>query len=1146
MAIFNPPINQDGDNYLRYSRGAGVDNSMATLLSGAGDIISTAATGWKGYQEVALRKAAEQEIDPQIDPQTVKNMGTPAKPMDVNSMTGNQILSYDPNAVTDEGATSVPSSPTAGNLVPGSAAAGREINKLGVTAGRLGKFAQSEQGYETYHQMQVEAAVRRLRARFPGFREEIDREVSQIIGAPGANAARKAYVREQEAILRQQASSQNQAYQYLKANEAIIGQLGDKWKNMSMSEIQDYVMTQKGISHRRDEAAKDFELLAKQGKYSQEQAESYALAQGTKVIDSQMNTLYTVMGGDKLGKDISAIAGQSIKLSPEQIQASNVVLGQIRSQAELGLNRMLDTTIVDDGTGKKVPLRSVLKEHSPRVIQQLMSRIDVIDKAFREPSAASLQMLKNQNETIKSTTLNKLLENRASRVLVAAQEMGPQVFKVIENQMFKPGSPFMQDFEKVLRDTVLGETVTDPDKRSPTLQGTVDELRRGLKDPVTGRDNLSPQLLNSIHKTHIGVLGDPEASPEIASRAARFLFDPSTKKYFNTALNPEAQKKAYQDLASPAVTANMIKLRDQGYAKEWFDYKDFVVESGKQLASRALADAQSAISDPRFNIYQDPNNFLLGVIPAPGFEHLARTKPKYLEEQVVGVNRLINILKPIIEADGDDVPTKLQEYLGLDFTAPKDEPGKATSKAIKDADKAFTESGTKVLQNIRQGVKDFFLGTDGQPVSRPMPNNPTGRGTGPRSEAPLSLDESVQRTSYAPENRNPALEYVAGLEVGQNNADPYNTVLGHGRYGMPPKPLTEMTLAEAYRFGRQVRENHIRDVGDRSKGSSALGKYQIVGSTMFDAANALGLDWNTTRFDEQTQDRLAEWILANQGPGAWAESLSGAKLRKFNQLRGQRAESPLANPAGVISAEQQEAALRPSQGLRGSPFPRNISPMKDRIERLRRREDNRKPGEDILIPAEDIQDFGGDTFSNRVGEFSQSENIEDKRDLLPNLIQRIKNHGVPRSVTQTLWGEAVGFMAPDEWGAEGRVSKNQNTGTMFNLSDVDRAKDSVELINKRREDLFAIKNALAFYDVDDPDILNLLGSSHRDLLPLAKAIFKEKNPKEIIRILIEDLELALFGDTKEGFNPLPLERTPAQRVREGFETGGTMPRLENK
>ena len=38
---------------------------------------------------------------------------------------------------------------------------------------------------------------------------------------------------------------------------------------------------------------------------------------------------------------------------------------------------------------------------------------------------------------------------------------------------------------------------------------------------------------------------------------------------------------------------------------------------------------------------------------------------------------------------------------------------------------------------------------------------------------------------------------------------------------------------------------------------------------MKDAAKSLGLDMNTTKFDAATQDRMAMWILENQGFKAW-------------------------------------------------------------------------------------------------------------------------------------------------------------------------------------------------------------------------------------------------------------------------------------
>lgn len=106
------------------------------------------------------------------------------------------------------------------------------------------------------------------------------------------------------------------------------------------------------------------------------------------------------------------------------------------------------------------------------------------------------------------------------------------------------------------------------------------------------------------------------------------------------------------------------------------------------------------------------------------------------------------------------------------------------------------------------------------------------------------------------------LDAIAGTESGKAG---YDAVLGNGKYGTPSKPVSTMSLDEAFAFGRQIKARH--------GSSSALGRYQIVGNTMRAAQQALGLDGSTV-FDAATQDRMARWIARSQGLGAW-EGLKG-------------------------------------------------------------------------------------------------------------------------------------------------------------------------------------------------------------------------------------------------------------------------------
>jgi hypothetical protein len=153
---------------------------------------------------------------------------------------------------------------------------------------------------------------------------------------------------------------------------------------------------------------------------------------------------------------------------------------------------------------------------------------------------------------------------------------------------------------------------------------------------------------------------------------------------------------------------------------------------------------------------------------------------------------------------------------------------------------------------------------------------------------------------------NPALLDAISVAEGTKGRGDYDAVLGYGKFGLPPKPITEMTLAEAYKFGRTILAKHGR--------SSAIGRFQIVGRTMMWAAKELKLDPNTTLYNKETQEKLATFIAGRQGLRAW----EGFKF----------------NPKALEDAQKAIAAGPPKEGTSaasttGSSFtglPRIFSP----------------------------------------------------------------------------------------------------------------------------------------------------------------------------------------------------------------------------
>jgi hypothetical protein len=156
---------------------------------------------------------------------------------------------------------------------------------------------------------------------------------------------------------------------------------------------------------------------------------------------------------------------------------------------------------------------------------------------------------------------------------------------------------------------------------------------------------------------------------------------------------------------------------------------------------------------------------------------------------------------------------------------------------------------------------------------------------------------------------NDFFDAIIKAEGTARDGNPYNEVLVYGAYGRPSKPLTQMTLDEVKAFGMQMRQEQYRRGKPWNKTSSASGAFQIVGTTMMDAARALGMDPSKTKFDEKTQRQMALWIARQQGLGAWEGF-------KHNPNERSRAASALAAGVDPNAAVSGAGAI----GLDGVPI----------------------------------------------------------------------------------------------------------------------------------------------------------------------------------------------------------------------------------
>jgi muramidase (phage lysozyme) len=147
---------------------------------------------------------------------------------------------------------------------------------------------------------------------------------------------------------------------------------------------------------------------------------------------------------------------------------------------------------------------------------------------------------------------------------------------------------------------------------------------------------------------------------------------------------------------------------------------------------------------------------------------------------------------------------------------------------------------------------------------------------------------------------NAILDLIAEAE-GTERGRGYDEVIGFGKFGDPPLPVTQMTLTEIYQYQK--------DVVNAGAPSGAVGRYQFINAkkfpTLSSTAEALGYDPDTTYFTPEIQDEFAIYRMEERGLSSW---LSGKKSTNsfINGLSYEWASIP--NTAGRSSHKQRVGA----------------------------------------------------------------------------------------------------------------------------------------------------------------------------------------------------------------------------------------------
>lgn len=655
MAAFidyiNTPSAMDYSNRSRGTDKARPTDAFGTLFEGIGKVVDTTV------------KAIDQRNISQIKNELDSTVETIRGSQGVDAAVNDPMVTGGGNAING-GPSGPPATPPAVN------AGVSEISRLSE-AYRDGRIS------DTYYFAKIESEARRLRAKFPGYRDEIDKEVSSLIGTNPANALRSSIIRDLK-------EAQSTATSRANSDESIIERgkehlTSDQYNRFLrdkspafVAELKSTIQSEEAKKAGISSLKSQYELKKAQGAARQEEIEGIATQDAADTVWKILDAGIATAGGtniNSLTEKVNQMATGK-PLTPEEMGSIRSGVAALISQTELALDQKFSSRFGKDG---QYTYNSEIR--NPERIKQIkelaLAPIRAMSKALTDNDIGMFAWHANQAKLMKDSTIQQIYaRSNSARNLAAAQEiLGPSFGALILNNDVLKGA--VSDMTRMfVMDSVAKGVVGN----SPLESQMLDNLRE-----VRSRPNASGLAVESTK----GVL---DTYRRILTNKA--TDDVSLKQMANTAFNPErnfitnkdlltgnSQQSVLASFTNPDLVNNLARLKSSD-PQSWENYKRWLESSTQavfgttisQLAEwqkgqggvDVLVDNQGRISVTAQRT-SAPGGFM-------GAQSARDSMVRGFERQLSQLNSAIAARKLIAQKDGQDpnqVATTLLSAFGL-------------------------------------------------------------------------------------------------------------------------------------------------------------------------------------------------------------------------------------------------------------------------------------------------------------------------------------------------------------------------------------------------------------------------------------------------------------------------------------------------
>lgn len=812
MAAFNPEVKPNNDpSYLGYSRELErprANNTLGNLFEGIGDVVSlgTAAV------DNTIQEGIKNDVTASVD----KIRGdTGVDPVAELYGTGGKL----PNGDTPPNAPGV------------------QKAMQGLTeAWKQGKLR------DTDYYGKLEAMTRQIRAKYPGYRSEVDAMVARTTGVNPANALMNAIQAEFNSAQKQIEKKQDAWESYKERNQKYFP--ADYWSNPEKY-TQDQLKAYVGVKERENAEVTAtnarLEMESKNNKLTQDNALAAYSRRIEQTVDNTISEGLQAANFDSFLKDIAKKSQSGIKLTPDDKELITAKFNTLRGQTLMAIRsawtQKFDPTKADSGS-----FSTVITDLDGRrkVEGDAMKRIDDLqENVFSEKYgliAAEQRIIKANKDQEES----RLWTDPRFKGLVRGGAVRDKIGDIGLQEAIRQAPDLGTAITNSVRDYMITSSATGDGSLNDAILSLKEESRRKY-----GKSD-GKGAFGVIMDTY-GTFNNSTISPETRLNIGRTLVkqaEASQNAVFQ--FEKDDRYKVFAAMSDPQTSKNMFELGKTD-PKLYQEYKDFVAQTTAGVL-KPFVDSVNGIVRDRQNIQAswDESKGQIVVTDTDSAKLGGKLNPlsateSYLtgqaREEVDKANLVLRNLQALAKIEGKDgakeIGALMSQYGLLKNVNPESSFWKGLLKVF-----GLTPEGAGNMEK----AKDLPMWEEG------------------------SLDADFQATRTA--GLESATDVKSAIAQGESGGNYNRLVYGNKGFVTPPETnLTNMSLKDvlAYQEGMQA----------RGHASTAVGKYQVLKGTLRDAIKGLGLD-PEQKYDPDTQEKIADWLLERRG---YADYKSG-KLSK--------------------------------------------------------------------------------------------------------------------------------------------------------------------------------------------------------------------------------------------------------------------------